>query len=59
MLDPLSPDDARAYLTILYRLLYPEPGEMPVETKARQGRNRLADSPAEPSPKKSGPAGPF
>jgi hypothetical protein len=34
MLDPLSPDDARAYLTILYRLLYPEPGEMPVETKA-------------------------
>jgi len=33
MLDPLSPDDARAYLTILYRLLYPEPGEMPADTK--------------------------
>lgn len=29
MLDPLSPDDARAYLTILYRLLYPHPTEMP------------------------------
>ena len=47
MLDPLSPDDARAYLTILYRLLYPEPGEMPAEPEARQGpgRRQVLDTP--------------
>ena len=44
MIDPLSPDDARAYLTIVYRLLYPEPGEMPVDPRA-------AKAMASPSPK--------
>jgi hypothetical protein len=55
MIDPLSPDDARAYLTILYRLLYPEPGEMPAEAKP-------AKSQAAPRPsgeKKSGPGAPL
>ena len=44
MIDPLSPDDARAYLTIVYRLLYPEPNEMPVDHRAPKAT-------APPSPK--------
>ena len=44
MIDPLSPDDARAYLTIVYRLLYPEPNEMPVDPRAPKAT-------APPSPK--------
>jgi hypothetical protein len=57
MLDPLSADDARAYLTIVYRLLYPEPTEMPAEPpKPAAGP---ATAPPKPSPKKSGTAGPF
>ncbi len=59
MLDPLSPDDARAYLTILYRLLYPEPGEMPAEPKPSKGQGVPKSSNEKPSTKKSGPAGPF
>jgi hypothetical protein len=58
MVDPLSPDDARAYLTILYRLLYPEPGEMPAEKPAKAAADSKSSTP-KPSPKKSGPAGPF
>ncbi len=52
MLDPLSPDDARHYLTILYRLLYPEPKEFgpPSDPKAKAG------SGATPTPSKPGPA---
>ena len=58
MLDPLSPDDARSYLAIVYRLLYPDPGEIPVETKP--ARTPASPRPAADKPaKKSGPAGPF
>ena len=59
MLDPLSPDDARAYLTILYRLLYPEPGEMPAEAKPAKSQAAPRPSGEKPASKKSGPAGPF
>ena len=45
MTDPLNPDDARAYLTILYRLLYPFPGEMPASASAK-----LAEPPPAPKP---------
>ena len=59
MLDPLSPDDARSYLTVLYRLLYPEPTEMPADAKAVKSQAAPNAAPARPSPKKSGAAGPF
>ncbi len=55
MLDPLSADDARAYLTIVYRLLYPEPGEMPVQSKP----SGPAPAPSRPAPKRSGTASPL
>jgi len=35
MLDPLSPGDARSYLTILYRQLHPHPNEMPEPGKEK------------------------
>jgi hypothetical protein len=58
MTDPLSPDDARQYLTILYRLLYPHPGDMPIETKPTKAP---AGPPAAPKPaaKKAANSGPF
>jgi hypothetical protein len=59
MVDPLSPDDARAYLTILYRLLYPEPGEMPAEARPARGSAEPKPSTAKPGSNKSGSAGPL
>ncbi len=59
MVDPLSPDDARAYLTILYRLLYPEPGEMPVEARPAKAPAEAKPSTAKPGSNKSGSAGPL
>jgi len=54
MLDPLSPDDARDYLTIVYRLLYPHPTEMPAAPK-----DTRPTTPAPPkAAKKAGPVGP-
>jgi len=58
MVDPLSPDDARAYLTILYRLLYPEPTEMPAEKPAKPAADTKSTAP-KTTPKNSGPSGPF
>jgi hypothetical protein len=58
MLDPLSPDDARAYLTIVYRLLYPEPGEIPADVKPAKTATPPKPGAEKPT-KKSGPAGPF
>jgi hypothetical protein len=55
MLDPLSPDDARAYLTILYRLLYPEPGEMPAEAKPAKSSTTPKPSSPKAGATKSGP----
>lgn len=58
MIDPLSPDDARAYLTILYRLLYPD-DEMPADLKpARPAADSKSPTPKAPA-KKAGSAGPF
>jgi len=45
-IDSLSADDARDYLTILYRLIYPLPTEMPESTKPTK-------SPIEPASKKA------
>ena len=59
MLDPLSPDDARAYLTILYRLLYPEPTEMPADAKPARTATTPTPSSARSGAKKSGGAGSF
>ncbi len=59
MLDPLSADDARAYLTIVYRLIYPEPGEMPAEAKTAKPSTSPETSAPKPVPKKSGSPGPF
>ena len=59
MLDPLSADDARNYLTILYRLLYPEPGEMPPDPKPAKASPAKTPSPAGPATKKSKTAAPF
>ncbi len=47
MTDPLSPEDARQYLTILYRRLYPHPGEMPTDQKPPQSP---AKGPVAPKP---------
>ena len=61
MLDPLSADDARAYLTIVYRLLYPESTEMPAEAKPAKAATPPGPTPssAGQAPKKSKPAAPF
>jgi hypothetical protein len=59
MLDSLSPDDARSYLTILYRLLYPEPTEMPADVKPANPSAAPAAGIPKPAAKKSGPAGTF
>ena len=59
MLDSLSPDDTRAYLTILYRLLYPEPTELPADAKPARPSTSSAPKFSKPAAKKSGPAGPF
>jgi hypothetical protein len=59
MIDPLSPDDARAYLTIVYRLLYPEPGEMPAEARPAKPSAESKPPAAKPGEGKSRPAGPF
>jgi hypothetical protein len=59
MLDPLSSDDARAYLTILYRQIYPEPGEMPADSRPAKAATSPTPAPARPGPKRSGPATPF
>ena len=56
MLDSLSPDDARNYLTILYRLLYPEPTEMPADAKPSTAPKPAT---ARPGTKKPGAGGPF
>jgi hypothetical protein len=55
MVEPLTPDDARAYLTALYRLLYPHPSEMPEKAPAPP-----ASGPPRPAPKPAaGPAVPL
>jgi hypothetical protein len=55
MLDPLSSDDARAYLTIVYRLLYPEPAEMPADAKTTKGSASSTPSTPKPGGNKSSP----
>ncbi len=56
MLDPLSPDDARDYLTILYRQIYIHPEEMPEGSRAEPGgsastpKGNPRKSPASPPP---------
>ena len=59
MLDSLSAEDARNYLTIVYRLLYPEPGEMPLDAKPASGSPAQTSSPARTPSKKSKAGGPF
>ncbi len=51
MIEPLSPEDARDYLTIVYRLIYPHPAEMP---EAKPGPAGAAPT---STPRKPGPAG--
>ena len=58
MTDPLSPDDARQYLTILYRLLYPHPGEMPTDSKPNKAAPGPPAAPPRPASKKAGNPGP-
>jgi hypothetical protein len=59
MLDPLSPDEARNYLTILYRQIYTDNGEFPSDTKATKSSTAPTPGANRPSSKKSGPAAPF
>ena len=54
MTDPLTADDARAYMTVLYRLLYPFPAEMP--EKAPVAPNAGTPKPA-PRPGATPPTG--
>jgi len=51
-LDPLSPDDARHYLTTLYRLVYPIPNEIESPSDKAKGDSKP------PSPAKVGPKPP-
>ena len=59
ILDPLSPDDARNYLTILYRLLYPEPAEMPADVKSPKPPGTPPPSTPRPPSNKPGGDSPF
>jgi hypothetical protein len=58
MTDPLSPDDARQYLTILYRLLYPHPAEMPAESKPTKAATSPPAAPPRPAARKASNPGP-
>ena len=58
MTDPLSPDDARDYLTILYRLLYPHPAEMPAGPSPVRSPANPPAAPR-PAPRKSTNLDPF
>jgi hypothetical protein len=57
MTDPLVPDDARAYLTAVYRLLYPYPSEMPEKVPGPSAPGPATPKPAPKSP--TGPASPL
>ncbi len=48
--DPLPPDEARRRLTILYRLVYPHPQEMPVEKAPRPSPRPRPPRRSPPSP---------
>jgi Protein of unknown function (DUF3106) len=50
VLDPLPPEAARRRLTILYRLVFPAPQEMPEPNPAAPGPPPGAPSPAAPPP---------
>ena len=57
-LDPLSPDDARAYLTIVYRLIYPD-SEMPVDPKSTKATEPAKGQAEKPFGKVTPPSGPL
>src|SRR6185312_14845539 len=59
MLDPLSPDDARTYLTILYRLIYTDIAEIPADTKPAKSSTTPNPGLSRPGSKKAAPATPF
>ncbi len=58
MVDPLSADDAREYLTIIYRQVYPHPAEIPADPGPARGPERPAPGP-KPASKRPSTAAPF
>jgi hypothetical protein len=59
MLDPLSADDARNYLTIIYRLIFPEPSEITADWKPTREKSVVLPGAARPPQKRSGPQPPL
>ena len=59
MIDPLSPDDARAYMTAIYRLMYSDIAEMPPESKAAKPASTPPPASPKVAPKKSANSDPF
>ncbi|MGE3819146.1 MAG: DUF3106 domain-containing protein [Isosphaeraceae bacterium] len=57
LIDPMPPDDARKRLTVLYRLVFPAPAELPSAAPARAKPSGPPGIPAPPKP--TGPAAPF
>jgi hypothetical protein len=56
--DHLPPEEARRRLTILYRLVFPAPGEMPAEIRKVSTPQKAASEPArKASPRPGAPAG--
>jgi hypothetical protein len=58
MLDPLSADDARNYLTIVYRLIFPD-SEITAEWKPAREKSNVIPGGPRPTPKRSGPQPPL
>jgi hypothetical protein len=54
MIDPLSADDARNYLTIVYRLLFPEGSEINDDWKPSRAKAPIAPGASRPTQKRSG-----
>jgi hypothetical protein len=61
MIDPLSADDARNYLTIIYRLIFTDTGEITADWKPAREKATTVPGSARPTPKKekAGSPGPL
>jgi Protein of unknown function (DUF3106) len=59
MIDPLSADDARNYLTLVYRQIFPEPSEITAEWKPAKEKSAAIPGAPRPTPKRSGPQPPL
>jgi hypothetical protein len=59
MIDPLSAEDSRNYLTIVYRLIFPEGTEITADWKPSKEKTAVAPGTPRPTPKRNGSAAPL